>query len=266
MGNVCERLGRRSMTAMAAVVLTLGAGSAFADLQPPAMSLNVDVTGDGAAAQEYDWTTVGQVAQQDSGGWLWQADTIAGNGNAWSIDEWSSFMSDGSSSGGIAGGIDPVTLNANFVVTNNSNSTETFQLVMTLASGVVIQDALMAGSVVGTVTDLTFDDATVTAPGGGSIYTSQIDGVDVQTLLDDPFSQNAGGALQSSEIGPADYGTPDPIASGQDLDTSITIVLEFTLTAGDSASFSAVFEVVPAPAALPVLAAFGFFARRRRRA
>ncbi|MCA9292026.1 MAG: hypothetical protein KDA25_12920 [Phycisphaerales bacterium] len=221
------------------------------------------MSGDNAGMQQYDWTNVGQI-NQNGDGWDWVAPTIVGPGDLWSIDEWNCYMADGTSGGGVAGGT-AVTLNANFVVTNNSANTETFTLVMTLNSGVVIADALMAGSVVGTVTDLTFDDATVAAVGGSSIYKGQIDGTTVQTLLDDPFSQNAGGALQSSAVGPEDFGTPNHIASGEDLDTSISIVLEFTLTAGDSASFSAVFEVIPAPAALPLLAGFGLLGRRRRR-
>jgi hypothetical protein len=124
------------------------------------------------------------------------------------------------------------------------------------------------GSLVGTITDLTFDDATVFAPVGGRIYTPLINGSSEPPgfLMVDPFSESAGGPLFSGTIGPADFGIPVPVAASQTVDSSIGILLDFDLTAGDSASFTAIFEVIiPAPAGLSILAALGLVAGRRRR-
>ncbi len=53
---------------------------------------------------------------------------------------------------------------------------------------------------------------------------------------------------------------------GQILAVGVGIMLDFDLTPGDAASFTAIFEViVPAPAGLPFLAALGLVAGRRRR-
>ena len=85
-------------------------------------------------------------------------------------------------------------------------------------------------------------------------------------LLKDPFQASAGGPLQSGPVGPADFGVPVWVASTQAVDTSIGIRLSFDLTPGDSASFTAIFEVqpIPGPGALPLLV-FGLLRGRRRR-
>jgi hypothetical protein len=156
---------------------------------------------------------------------------------------------------------------ANIVVTNNDPSNiQNFSLLMSLPTknfGPVME----RGSVVGTVTDITFDDATVFAPVGSQIYTPRIDGIDEAPglLLQDPFSASAGGPLQSAPVGPADFGIPAWVPASQAVDSSIAIFLSFDLTPGDSASFTAIYEVaVPGPGALPFLA-MGLLIRRRRR-
>ncbi len=123
------------------------------------------------------------------------------------------------------------------------------------------------GSIVGTVSDLTFDDATVFAPVGGRIFTPMIDGVPEAPgfLMNDPFQESAGGPLFSSTVGPADFGVPVPVAASQSVDASIGILIDFDITPGDSASFTAIYQVFPAPAGLPVLAALGLIGGRRRR-
>ena len=155
---------------------------------------------------------------------------------------------------------------ANLVVTNNSAFVETFTLTVnlpinpTLPNGVV-----MGGSVTGTLTSLTNDGATLAAPDQGSIFTALIDGNPVATLLDSPFSQSVG-AFQSGVIGPASFGDPIPSMPGPPVLDSIGITLSFTLTPGDSASFTSIFVVeVPGPGALAVFGFAGLFARRRRR-
>jgi len=117
----------------------------------------------------------------------------------------------------------------------------------------------------GSVTDGNGGGATVAAPAGGSIYTSIIDNVDFQKLHLAPFSQGAAN-FSSSNVPVADFGQPIPNFPGPAALTNIGIRLNFTLTAGDSASFTSNFVVVPEPATLSVLGLAGvaLLARRRR--
>lgn len=161
----------------------------------------------------------------------------------------------------------------NLVVTNTSNSTQTFFLDVALPINMAMNSTLVGGSVTGTVTDLTGDGATVAAISGqDSIYRALTD-------VDGGFNGNLAGALltgasatagqfQSKTIGPADFGAPIPNQPYGAVTTNIAIRLAFTLTAGDSASFTSLFVVVPAPGALALVAVGGLVGvgGRRRRA
>ncbi len=204
----------------------------------------------------------GQAPWMLSGPWTgWGYSGVLTN-SLWTL-EWNCVFNDDLGNAATGG---PAFVVANIVVTNNSINTQNFQLLMSMPVARAIVNPTESGSVVGTVTDLTFDDATISAPAAQSIYTARIDGIDEQALLSAPFSQNAGGPLQSSVVGPADFGLPIPIAASQDVDSSIGILLNFNLSAGDSGSFTAIFEVVPAPGVAPLLAMFALVGRRRRRA
>ncbi len=255
------RFSRTSLVAAAAAMLAVTGVATAGDEFNWDFEMLWDVTGDDVGPASYIANE--NNAQDNGNGTATMADKVNGQDGLWHLDYLCTFA-DGRPAGAASGG-GSAFVTANIVVTNNSNSTQTFSLLMTQGTVVSFPDADMSGSVVGTVTDLTFDDATVAAASGGSIYTSFIDGTAVQSLLDDPFSQSAGGPLLSSQVGPASFGTPDPLASGEDLDNDIAIFLEFTLSAGDSASFTAIFEVVPAPAALALFAGVGLVSRRRRR-
>jgi hypothetical protein len=156
---------------------------------------------------------------------------------------------------------------ANYVVTNNSATTQTFTLEVLLPY-TEMGPFCKGGSVTGSVTDLNGDGATVSSLLGGSIYSAIIDNNVVMTLLDGASTTT--GPFLSGTIGPASFG--DPIPSMQyipDITTNIGINLTFTLTAGDSASFTSIFVVepgcIPAPGALAMLAVAGLMGGRRRR-
>ncbi|MFO0895742.1 MAG: hypothetical protein U0574_12400 [Phycisphaerales bacterium] len=150
----------------------------------------------------------------------------------------------------------------NYVVTNTSNSTQTFVYEQNIGA-LLGPSSIMTGSVTGTVTDLNGDGAEVTTVGQvGSIYTALIDGVGVRGLLGPGFSFNAGQFLSSTSG--SDSFTAEP---GPGVNSQIGIRFEFTLTAGDSASFTSIFTVnaVPAPGAIGLLAVAGLVGLRRRR-
>jgi hypothetical protein len=160
----------------------------------------------------------------------------------------------------------------NLVVTNTSNATQTFFLDVSLPIGAALASTLVGGSVTGTVTDLTGDGATLSSVGAGdSIYEALTDvnpdftGGNLAGQLLTGASASSG-AFQSATIGPAEFGGPAiPSLAFGPVTTNIAIRLEFTLTAGDSASFTSLFVVVPAPAGALAFAAFGLVGAGRRR-
>ena len=63
--------------------------------------------------------------------------------------------------------------------------------------------------------------------------------------MEDSFSATAGGALLSNTVGPAEFGNTSLVQASQKVDSSIAIFLTFDLTAGDSASFTSIFDFPP---------------------
>lgn len=158
----------------------------------------------------------------------------------------------------------------NLVVTNTSNATQTFFLDVSLPINVALATSTVGGSITGTVTDLNGDGATVSAVGGNdAIYRAFTDvspdfstGNLAGSLL--VGSSATAGSFLSQTIGPDTFGGPIPSLPYGAVTTNIAIRLQFTLTAGDSASFTSLFVVVPAPGALAI-AGLGLFAGRGRR-
>lgn len=258
-----SRMSFRAVSGLAAIAVAAAAPSALA--QP---AFNMGWTAGGGDTVNYDWTQFGTLngygdwnvpGNTDTWtGWSYSGE-LTGDAGAWILD-WNCVfdVQEGVAAGGGA------FVTANIVVTNNDVVNQNFSLLMTLPTG-VLGAVSELGSIVGTVTDLDFNDATVYAPVNGRIYTPMIDGTNEAPgyLMADPFQESAGGPLFSNSVGPANFGT---VAASQDVDATIGILLDFDLTPGDAASFTSIFQViVPAPAALPVFAAFGLMAGRRRR-
>jgi len=154
-------------------------------------------------------------------------------------------------------------------VQNNSNVTQTFWVYMPLnIVPPITPNTMMSGSVSAVVSDGNFDTgATLASNGVDPIYTAFIDPAVPQSpaaiartqwnpgfnLNAPAFGANNANASFTNEIGPA-------------ANTSIALRLRFTLSPGDSASVTGLFDIqpVPAPAGLAVLALFGLAGRRRR--
>ena len=262
-------------TTAGALVASVLAVPAFAGPTPPEFLMTWDVSNDGIGENTYNWDPanggLGQLnpfgdytvpkSKQVWTGWNYTGELFGPN-NAWAL-QWNCVFYDASSVGAAG---ESAFVVANIVVTNFSQNTENFSLLMSQPLARAINPTWERGSIVGTVTDLTNDDATVSAPLGTSIYTALIDTMDESFLMTDPFSASAGGPFQSGTVGPEDFGVPGIILASKKAETSIGIFLNFDLSAGDSASFTAIYEVlIPAPAGLPVLAAFGLLGIRRRR-
>lgn len=161
---------------------------------------------------------------------------------------------------------------SNIAVTNTSLVTQTFVIsvqmpIDTSMSGFPF--ICIGGSVVGSVTDGNGDGATLASPVNGSLYSAFVDGNLVATLLDDPFDAVVTDPYLSAGVGPVDFGSPIPSQLVLTQATmSFGITLAFTLTAGDTASFTSIFVVegcIPGPASLALLAVAGMAGSRRRR-
>jgi hypothetical protein len=147
----------------------------------------------------------------------------------------------------------------NYVVTNNSLVTTTFLITANEIAN-ISGPTLMTGSVQGTVTDLNGDGAFVGVPASGFMYTALIDGVSAgagMQLMNAPF---AAGQFLSGTGGPEFSG----IVVGPQVNATIGIMLEFTLSPGDSASFTSIFTVIPGPGVLAGMAGLVALGRRRR--
>lgn len=241
----------RSGLVVGVMTFALGtAGAAFAQ-SAPAFTMTWDATGDLLPSNTYDPASFGSVTNNGDGSFNYNG-SLLGPDNAWSLT-WDCDVD-----------ADPFVI-ANIVVTNNTAATQTFSLLMNLPISPALPNTIMSGSVSGTVTDNTFGAglATVAAPVNDSIYTALINNIGVMSLLNGT-SVTVGGNFQSAPVGPEAFAnTPGPGLADGDL---IGIELIFTLTAGDSASFTSIFEVVvPAPAALPLLMVVGLAGSRRRR-
>jgi len=157
---------------------------------------------------------------------------------------------------------------ANLVVTNTTLVTQTYSLSVVLPT-TLLANACIGGSISGSVTDLNGNGATLAAPANGGIYSALIDGSPVMQLLTDPFSVSTGN-WQSATVGPASFGNPIPsMPYAPGVANSIGINITFTLSAGDSATFTSIFvveECIPAPAALALFGLAGLAGTRRRRA
>ncbi len=157
-------------------------------------------------------------------------------------------------------------INSVLSITNTTPTTQTYTFTVTLP----ISPALPAptqhgGSMQGGLTNNPNPPnmPAVVATAGAPLYLGMIDGVGVLPIYPDPTSFTAVQDYSSTSI-PAVNVLPPTLPSGA-VTSTIGIQHKFTLTAGDSATFSSIFVVVPEPATLALLAMGGFAVARRRR-
>jgi hypothetical protein len=153
-------------------------------------------------------------------------------------------------------------ISGTFSITNTANTTQTFTVNFTLDSTVQFAQSLMNGAFSGTLTDANGNGSASIGRVAGSagFYSALIDGNLVRSLGSSAYSYS-GAAFGSSQVGPESF---SPTA-GPALNATIGLQFRFTLSAGDSVSFSSLFNVVPAPGAMALLGAAGVVGSRRRR-
>ncbi len=259
----------RGITASRVVTCVLAVHGAAWAQEPPDFLMTWDASNDGVAPATFNWKDVGELKGPGYFDWPpWGVVTawnyhgsLAGPGGEWWDLAWNCLFNDGVPV--LTAGTGPFVL-ANVVITNTDIVNQSFSLLMTLPVPHALVAPQEGGSIVGTVTDLFGDGATVSAPEGSRIYTPGIDGEDEAPgfLMNAPFSQSAA-PFADALVGPAAFGV---VPASQDIDIGISLLLAFELTPGDSASFSLVFEVipVPGPGGLALLGALGALGVRRR--
>lgn len=164
------------------------------------------------------------------------------------------------------------TISGPVVVTNTSGVTTTFMFTFLLPVATFPQpNSAIRGSIQGGATDLGTDGLGVimssTALGNAAIYASKINGATVQTMYEDPNSVSAG-VFGSANLPAQTYGIPIPITVLNQLTGSIQLDIQFTLSPGDQASVTSVFnaEPIPEPGSLGLLGAgLGALVLLRRR-
>lgn len=137
------------------------------------------------------------------------------------------------------------TINNVFSVTNNTAGTQSFVVTVSLPTGIAFgPPSYLRGSIQGGATDNNFNGVTVSNTATSAIYDGLIDGVSVRTLFGSPTSATGVGSVS---LGTASFGIPVQESVAVATLSSIGLTLRFDLTAGDSASFTSVFDVQPVP-------------------
>ena len=182
------------------------------------------------------------------------------------IDIGWSWLADPSLGRGFGG---PVSLMGGLTVANNTTSTQliSFQTTLPLFSALT-PSSVIGGSVAATVTAGP-DGATLSTNGSAAFYRGMIDGalvpLNAADLLPAPSSSTVG-AFLSGGLGPDSFGNPIPNQPAGAINTSIGIWITFTLTPGDSMSFTSGFVAdVPTPGSAAFLVLAGLVANQRRR-
>lgn len=250
-------LRTRPLLAIAGLILL----SSPAGAVPVSSNLfTIEVVGEGTAVLDGD--DIGCVAGSKAGTFDCAGSNVDMVGGAITLDNWNMSLD-----------TDPVIQNI-IAVSNNTLVTQTYVLSVLLPVVPVLPSSVIGGSVQGGITsDASAGTLSSNGVTGNAIYTALIDGVSVGTLLPDPSSISSGAFLSTNFLEPPNtlsFGNPIPSAPGPAALASIGINLEFTLTPGDSASFTSIFvvEAVPEPGTAILmgvgLATLGYRSRRQR--
>lgn len=157
------------------------------------------------------------------------------------------------------------------VITNNTATTQTYEFSQKVKVTEYIATAAVFGSLSFTVTDFNRDGATIESD-AGTLYSGSIAGVLAKSWmpLTTPTSFSLAAAARSFNSYSSTFSSAaaPQVLSGRSLNPNdeIEVKLRFKLSAGDQATYTGVFNVVPGPGAacMAMLAPWIGLHRRRR--
>jgi len=130
-------------------------------------------------------------------------------------------------------------------------------------TGIGAADVRMVGSLTITLSDLNGNGARIATSGADPIYRATLDGVTVKTLNNAAWNFTLSTPFDSQSTATISYDEALPAGANPSGEPGLDIAFE--LSAGDSASVNATFEVIPAPASIALLGFAGAVGRGRRR-
>jgi len=160
---------------------------------------------------------------------------------------------------------DPTVTNF-FAIQNNLLGAQTFTITVQIpTAGTFGPPVQITGSVQGGATDANgTGGVTLSSSAPTAMYQALVDGSPVQTLLNDPQNFTSAVPFGSVSTGFVNFG---PTNLGIAATSSIGITIKFTLSPGDIASFTSVFNLIPEPGTIVLLATglvgMAHFGRRR---
>ena len=220
-----------------------------ATITPPDFQFRVFESGVASGGEACNFGSVDQVSATE---WFFQGNHSNTNGTSMS---WSYLVDP-----------DPF-ITGTFSLTNETAFGKSYVVDFSLPISPAIAQSTVSGQMSGTVTDSNGSgSASMTSTNGGAVYTALADDMFVQSLMSNA-NQTVSSAFGTTSFSGGSFGQGFPPLAGPAINSTIGIRFSFTLSAGDSVSFSSIFVAnpVPTPGALAMGILSLLVARRGRR-
>ncbi len=234
---------------VAATALATPALADLVDAQAPGFSFTISTLGNSGAANSA--ADFGSVTQVNAHEWFFNGSTSRpGVGNL----SWAYLVDP-----------DPF-ITGSLNLTNTTGASHDYIIDFTLSiDPVLLAGSHIAGSFAGTLTDGN-GNGSASMTSIGPVYRALGDGLSIQGLMNNA-SQSVSNPWGTTSFSGGQFGYPIGSLSGPAIQNTIGIRYSFTLSDGDSISFSSMFiaNPIPAPGALALAVIVGAVGGRRRR-